>query len=436
MTERMPDEPPPDNPPAPMPHPFLPALGLRSPALPLALLLILTPSLAFANTGTPLMWAGMVYLFGGNVVLGAVEGAILAKWFRLPFKRCIGWMILANILSAWVGQVLLTSVALNAMGYADLNSLHLILVASLVIAWLLTLLIEWPFTALCFSGGADWLRRSVLATVVIQTVSSALLGAFFMMASFFSLLTDHRIVASDDLPWPEGLLVYYVDLDRQTICVYDTDSGEIQVVHVMGERMSPHAAALYFSRGTNEEDSDVWSLVAGDYGRSSVEDELIEELGVRVDTSVYHRIRYSPSSERNDHRDRFPFGSRWHPYSPASRPLSIGPQPLDLQSLQQGFWAAEGLGYTLVTDSGDTVRHNLTMETPYVIWGVRHVMLLDDRMIMFQFGTSQVCLLDMRTQRVALKLKGYGPLAVPKDAVVVGSEEHAGIEVGRDGAAH
>src|SRR5690606_5233923 len=128
--------------------------------------MVLLPSMVFANAGTPLMLAGALYLFGGNVVLGGVEGAVIARIWRLNVKRCVGWMIMANLLSAWVGQVLLTSAIVHGIWDVNLYSLRMVLVASLVLAWVLTLLIEWPFVTLCFRGAGGWLHRSAVATVV------------------------------------------------------------------------------------------------------------------------------------------------------------------------------------------------------------------------------------------------------------------------------
>jgi hypothetical protein len=57
------------------------------------------------------------------------------------------------------------------------------------------------------------------------------------------------------------------------------------------------------------------------------------------------------------------------------------------------------------------------------LWGFRHLILLGDSLVLFQLGTDQICLLEMRTQRVALKMRGFGPLAVPKEAIIEVSKE-------------
>jgi hypothetical protein len=71
----------------------------------------LIPQVASANAGTPLMWAGMLHLTLGNALIGIGEGLLIARVFQLPKRRCIGWMIAANYLSAWVGGIGLNMIA-------------------------------------------------------------------------------------------------------------------------------------------------------------------------------------------------------------------------------------------------------------------------------------------------------------------------------------
>ena len=72
-----------------------------------ALVLIALPSVAQANAGTPLMWAGMLHLFIGNAFIGLLEGILLIKLFKAPKMKAVGLMILANYFSAWIGGLFL-----------------------------------------------------------------------------------------------------------------------------------------------------------------------------------------------------------------------------------------------------------------------------------------------------------------------------------------
>ncbi|MGE5294178.1 MAG: hypothetical protein ACM3VT_05065 [Solirubrobacterales bacterium] len=66
-------------------------------------LLLAVPSVAQANAGTALMWAGTLHLLVGNLIVGLIEGILLAQVFRLSKWKCIGLLILANYFSAWCG---------------------------------------------------------------------------------------------------------------------------------------------------------------------------------------------------------------------------------------------------------------------------------------------------------------------------------------------
>ena len=69
------------------------------------------PAVAFADAGTPLMWAGAFHLIIGNAIIGIAEGLILAILFRQKKARCVLIMIAANYFSAWAGGFLLSWIA-------------------------------------------------------------------------------------------------------------------------------------------------------------------------------------------------------------------------------------------------------------------------------------------------------------------------------------
>src|SRR5262245_60705590 len=72
------------------------------------------PKHAWANAGTPLMWAGMLHLAFGNLLIGIGEGYLLSRWFSVPERRG-AIMILANYFSAWVGGFVVCGVIVDAL---------------------------------------------------------------------------------------------------------------------------------------------------------------------------------------------------------------------------------------------------------------------------------------------------------------------------------
>ena len=67
------------------------------------LALVLSPNIALANVGTPLLWVGTFHLLIGNALIGLGEGLLLARWFKAPKQRAIQIMIGANYFSMIVG---------------------------------------------------------------------------------------------------------------------------------------------------------------------------------------------------------------------------------------------------------------------------------------------------------------------------------------------
>jgi hypothetical protein len=63
------------------------------------------PAVAYADAGTPLLWASAFHLFLGNALIGVAEGWLVAVLFRQKAGSCVAIMIAANYFSAWVGGV-------------------------------------------------------------------------------------------------------------------------------------------------------------------------------------------------------------------------------------------------------------------------------------------------------------------------------------------
>src|SRR5688572_5567562 len=139
-----------------------------SPAILLVLAgVVALPQQAYANAGTPLMWAGMLHLAVGNALIGILEGYLLAWLFGVPRAKAVGIMIAANYISAWVGGLLIRGAIVKVLPM-DLNNGWFWFWVMVVTTFGLTLLLEWPFVAWGFRGVQNWLVRSVRASLVVQ----------------------------------------------------------------------------------------------------------------------------------------------------------------------------------------------------------------------------------------------------------------------------
>jgi hypothetical protein len=135
-----------------------------------ALLLMVFPQQAMANAGTPLMWAGMLHLAVGNLLIGALEGWLLMRWFSAPSGRAIAMMVGANYFSAWAGGLFLRGAILSSLPI-DLNNGWQWFWVMVVVTFGITLLLEFPFVYWLLRKDSNSLRRTITSSLLIQGIS-------------------------------------------------------------------------------------------------------------------------------------------------------------------------------------------------------------------------------------------------------------------------
>ena len=176
----------------------------------LALLSVVAfPQRVWADAGTPLMWAGLLHLAFGNALIGLGEGLLLAWFFSARKLKSISVIILANYTSAWLGGLFIRGAIVHALPM-DLTNGWMWFWVMVVVTYCMTLIIEWPFVAWCFRGMQGWLKRSLRASLVVQSASYVLLFGWYWMASGTSLYTKMNIVTPADLSLPGSVLVYFI----------------------------------------------------------------------------------------------------------------------------------------------------------------------------------------------------------------------------------
>ena len=366
----------------------------------LALCAAALPTAAWADMGTPLMWAGMLHLFVGNAIIGVLEGCLLARIFRLRFGRTIGLLILANYFSAWAGYLLLHD-AVSLGRPVDLNNVRLFFWALVVLSYLMTLVLELPFVALAFWRDPRWLRKSVRGSLIVQTVSYLLLFGWFGLASQTSLLTSTRSVPLSTIPLPEDVRIYFIS------------SGDGEVYSMAFARPAKHREFALHS--TNEDDrlfvrasstdSNRWDLVArletGDY-RKPILTTVLEAVASEAVPDSHSSPTMPPQEVEGT-----PFND-----GPV---VKLGSATNSTWEFSAGSWAGEGLRGTQ-TNTG--VRAGFSFETPFGAWAVRNATLLPGDKVLFQLGRDQICVFDPVGNRVALVVKGRGPVAIiPEEPV-------------------
>ena len=369
------------------------------------ILLLAIPSVAQANAGTPLMWASMLHLVFGNLIIGIVEGILLAKVFGLTKRNCIGLMILANYLSAWLGGLVIGNAIAKALPMGLYTAWPFFWLMVLV-TYFLTLFLEFPFVALAFRGAPAWRRKSIRASFVVQSISYMALFGWYWLASGTSLFTKTEVVELSSIPLPEKVLVYFISVDDGD--VYQGTLRETQWKNIFNLDSSQRNDRLFVKPSDTETNS--WDLMA----RLETDEPLKPKI---IPIQERFAIVAAPSW-RSTHTDPPQYEGSWFNFGEVPK---LGSAKSSAWEFWSGFWPIEGLRGTQ-TNSGERIHFSL--ETPFVAWSVRNATHLPTDKVLLQLGDDQVCVYDPKTKQIALVTKGRGPIAIMKTSVEQGGPEY------------
>ncbi|MBO4795788.1 MAG: hypothetical protein J5553_00230, partial [Verrucomicrobia bacterium] len=174
--------------------------------------LLLTPATAQADVGTPLMWATLLHLFIGNLLIGIFEGYLLAKFFKLPKLRSIILMIIANYVSMWLGGLLLLG-WLSSLIPVDLSSGRWIYPGLILLSFILTLLMEYPFVFGVFKGVQGKWKTAWKGTLLTQSLSYIILFGWYGMTSHATLYTENKVVSMSEMELPKEVTIYFISVE-------------------------------------------------------------------------------------------------------------------------------------------------------------------------------------------------------------------------------
>jgi len=197
-----------------------------------SVILLAVVSRALADSGTALLVLEMAHLYVLNFVITAIEAfaayLILALIFRMR-SRLIGWLLLANLSSYFAGFFLLSYwvdlVGGRVLGDHPLANLPDFMVETFLFAFLITVLIEWPFVHIGIArwarveenAGMRWKRRlpalSFVTNLVMQVISYLGLAYLYFNASNAFLVSEVKIERTPAFIKTPQAVVYYKRLD-------------------------------------------------------------------------------------------------------------------------------------------------------------------------------------------------------------------------------
>jgi hypothetical protein len=360
------------------------------------LALVAVPSSALADAGTPLMWVGALHLAMGNLIIGAAEGLILAKLFSLKKLKCVWLLIPANYFSAWVGYFFLEPPLFRFL-HMDLNNGWTWFWVLVFVTYLMTLVLEWPFVALCFRGSPGWLKRSLKGNFVVQTISYVVLFGWYWAASGTSLYTQMRVVSPKEISLPESVVLYFIAESDGNISARLLASGE--------------SREIFNLRSTNKEDR---LFVRPSRGRSNYFD-----LVARLESGAYHDTHlveiergFAKQAVLDWHATLDPPQNEgtWFNFGPVPR---LGAAAKSDWNFETDFWPIEGF---FGENKAKGARIHFSFETPFGAWAARNATQLPGDKVVFQLGENQICVMDPNAKTIALLVHGRGPVAaIPDD---------------------
>lgn len=357
-----------------------------------------------ANSLSPVMWRTLGLLLFGNIAIGILEGLLLAALLRTPVLRTVLLTSLANYLSTWVGfLVILPGEARPTLIYRlfaqPIHHPHLIFWLSLGLAWLISVVVEWPFAKIVTGG--RWLRP--LAAVAIANTTSYLALSALFFDSTIALDRDTRLVEVSELatPIPDGT-IYFLDSTDGTLMSMRLDGSA--VTRLRDLPFDSHHDVLAITLVPANPPVPAVSLIPHMRGG----ERLLMEIPLgRADSFI------------DGGRWLEPIKSGWWLGVSGIADLRAEPQSdprLDLivsAPLEPEGWRMRPHG-----NSGIEARHvptgthiELCYDTPFGSWFGRSLTLLEGDLLVFEFG-SQICLLSLRERSLAFLARGRGPVVV------------------------
>ncbi len=352
-----------------------------------AILLMAVP--AWANAGTPLMWLTMGHLFLGNLLIGLLEGLILAKWLKLHPTRAIVVMILANYASCWAGFPIAAEISAHVPGWLGapaLRAMVWILIACFAVFIIVTILIEWPFVWFLIRKSPRAVSRSFPPCVGVQLISYAMLVPVYLMTGSVSLAMNAHIEPAPTFATPASAWVYFID----------PDSGQLFRIRLDGSQRESVATTTYSDRDARlfANRNDFGSL---DLCCVMPEKNTPPVVAIPAFARAAIPLRNERFSREPDTWSNVEFRNSW-----------INPPP-DQWYIRCGFWPGSGI----MVANGSREAYSLSFEQPFSPggWIFRNAAMYSKKQGVFQLD-DEIVLIDAPTRRLAVLTRGRGPVVV------------------------
>jgi hypothetical protein len=366
--------------------------------------LLLCPATAHANVISIFHQNLLLHLAVGNAVIGLIEGVLIARVFKVGAARTILLMIIANYFSTWTGAI-----GLAWLGWrleeplarlVTLGNLRLFIWGLILLAFVGSVALEWPFYLAAMWRKPDRILRSLYACALAQVLSYALVLLLNPPFGHFSGSPAGR-------PWIKiAPVASFADASNASIYFISTADGDVYRVRPDGASLEKATSLTNKGRDTKlaarpTHDALQWQLcVERQYGAREYASDECSDTGITV--------RGFTQSEP----DRIP-PQRWdpddEPRSGKKRAVDLRPpdhRPTKVYTANLGdTW----LGVEPRTKDGTGGRVHLQFDRLILHWTTRNATVLPGGQIVYQLG-SQIVLLDVDKRKLGLIALGRGPV--------------------------
>jgi len=344
------------------------------------LVALVLPFTAEANMGTGLMFAKGLHVTYGNVVIGLLEGLLLWKLSKYPFWKCFGLMLLANFFSTLIGLPLFNKLELLLpLGWNNARGLFCLLV---FLAYLLTLVSEFPFICFAFRSTPLSFKRTIRASFIIQSVS------YLLLIGWYGLVTPPpvKVVDPATMVLPKEVTLYFIATADGDVYSGSLDERKWKRVFEFNEGKD---YGLFSKKSPQL--SGAWDLIACSgrwYDETSTNSTpiVIKEQFATGDKPVRESYGIIPTLGTTNASWKI-----WH---------YVG--------MLRGHNEAKSRGFAF------------TMGTPFCSWHISDPILLPNDKILLQLwigrdrAQDHICIYDPLADELAVIARGKSPMAVLK----------------------
>jgi hypothetical protein len=372
----------------------------------LTLLALAYPASVFANILPVVFFAGiMIRTYFLTAVIGIVEGLIVVTVFKAWGEskirgelRGIGIMVLANYFSFILGEwYLLQGLRIFSgavLGSEPLYNAHRFIWLSVLVAFVLTILLEWPFCFWILRKKSKSFRKSIAATVLVQTLSYAVLLVFYVSLGAVELYRhmdiDRNLVRSQD----ENVWVYFVS----------NDDGDIHRIRLDGtDRQKAFDTDLSSAqRGIKTCNILLWpndEPNAWDFWLCRDEDCRILQKGIFrgfATLSSGSDMRLEDANTPGDLRERGLWTIVTDLRGPTEHSIEV----------KIDYFGWQGV---TVADPCANQEYKLMIQTPLLTWGIEHVTVLPNDQLVCEMA-GQIVIMNLRERKMALLALGLSPV--------------------------